>query len=248
MGIPVKKLSNEKVSDNFDLKLINPKLECLYQYTDHFTRRIMGRKDLLIRQVIDSDELYLLSEARKKIYKKHADYFSQFYNNDYFIDDKDYSSYLFACYFQGEIVGTQRIATYPFEVCQYINNEALSAFLEDDFKEKYIEFSRLAVNNDYGLGRGVAHALNVVAGILVTMSIKKSRYITYSKPKLKRKEANFGEEVLTFTIHERGNEQYELYKADTLIGMSQLLGIDKQPGLSLFDSINNVMMKDEWGE
>ncbi|WP_299003746.1 hypothetical protein [uncultured Shewanella sp.] len=242
MSVAVKNVSNERVNDKFNLSLINPKLKTLYQYTDRFIEHIMGRNDLIIRQVIDSDELYLLSEARKAIYKQHASYFSQFYTNDYFIDDKDYSSYLFACYFQGEIVGTQRIATYPFEVCQYISDEALSHFLAHDYKDKYIEFSRLAVNKDYGLGKGVAHILNVVAGILVTMSIKKSHYITYSKPKLKRKAANFEKEVITFTIPDRNNEEYELYQSDTLIGMSRLLGIDKQPGLSLFDSINHVMM------
>ncbi|WP_299494400.1 hypothetical protein [uncultured Shewanella sp.] len=247
MSIAVKKVNDDKVNDEFNLNLINPNVDRLYRYTDNLTQKIIGRKDLIIRQVTNGSDLYLLSEARKKIYAKHASYFSQFYNNDFFIDDKDYSSYLFACFFKGEIVGTQRIATYPFEVCQYINNKALSAFLGCDFQNNYIEFSRLAVNQDYGLGHGLAHALNVVAGILVTMSIKKSQYITYSKPKLKRKAANFDDDVIAFTISERENEKYELYKANTLISMSQLLGIAKQPGLSLYESINNVMMDEKRG-
>jgi len=237
-----------EVHNDFILSCINSELDKLYQYTDMLTNKIIGSNDIVIRQIVDNDELYLLSEARKNIYKKHASYFSQFYNDDYYIDEKDYSSFLFACYYQGDIIGTQRIATHPFEVSKFIQHKDLCRFLGEDYQQTYIEFSRLAVNSDLGLGKGVAHALNVVAGILVSMSIKKSKYITYSKPKLKREAADFGSDVIAFTIKERENEQYELYKSDILMGLSKLLAIPKEPDLSLYDSIYNVMMNNKWSQ
>ncbi|MCL1126872.1 hypothetical protein [Shewanella surugensis] len=246
MNIAIETCENDEVYDAVNLNLINSELDKLYQYTDVLTQKFIGKDKVTIRQVVNNNDLYLLSEARKIIYKKHASYFSQFYDKDYYIDEKDYSSYLFACYYQGEIIGTQRIATYPFEVSKFIEHEDLCQFLGDDYQDTYIEFSRLAVNSDYGLGKGVAHALNVVSGILVGMSINRSKYITYSKPQLKRQAANFGSDVITFTIKERENEQYELYKSDILMGLSQLLAIPKEPHLSLYDSIKNVMMNDKW--
>lgn len=246
MNTAMEMRKRNEVYDTVNLSLINSKLDKLYQYTDMLTRKFIGHDKVTIRQVVNENDLHLLSKARKLIYKKHANYFSELYDEDYYIDEKDYSSYLFACYYQGEIIGTQRVATHPFEVSKFIKHESLCQFLGSDYQDHYIEFSRLAVNSDYGLGKGVAHALNVVSGILVGMSIKRSKYITYSKPKLKREAANFGNDVISFTIKERENEQYELYKSDILMGISKLTAIQKEPDLSLYDSIQNVIMNHKW--
>lgn len=125
------------IDENYNLYNQLKDISTYYQFFDFVTNRFTGNKDISIRQIVDEEELALLSEARKKMYDKHSNYFKKLYQDDVYIDDIDYRSYIFACYYQGEIIGTQRATRFPFEVSNYLNTYAINQFLGNNFQSNY---------------------------------------------------------------------------------------------------------------
>jgi hypothetical protein len=204
-------------SEDFNLFLKSPHIDRYYYYFNKLIQKMLGNDKITIRQVVTEQDFSDLSKARIRMYGQRDDYLSSMYRNGNTIDDRDLSAYVFACYLDGEIIGSQRLTPQKFEVKQYIDNEALVAFLGVDYNEHYVEFSRLVADKNSGV-KGVANALVMVSAAIVILTTKYNRLISYSRPKvdMQIKAFSIDNEIIRFNIKERNNNEYILYKKDML--------------------------------
>ena len=216
-----------------ELKSVNPKFDLYnkieniseyYSFFDNLTEKLLGTNELKIRQIIAKEDLKTLSKARKRMYGQREEYFSSLYEGEYLIDEMDLNSYLFACYYKGEIIGIQRAAHFPFEVANHINAHELTKFLGKNYKDDVIEFSRLVVDKATKV-KGLANVLGFVTGSLVAIHTGIDQYITYSKPQLKRQSVSFDEEYLPFHIVSREEIKYELYKGSLTKNINSIFNV-----------------------
>jgi hypothetical protein len=204
-------INKKDVSEKYHLNLTIKDIDIYYNFFDDIAEYIVGSNEVRIRQVTNHDELIKLSSARKRMYGKRDNYFSSLYSGEYYLDSTDYKSYIFACYYRGEIVGIQRASDHDFEIKQYIDDQSLCRYLGDNFSDNYLEFSRLVVDKDVPL-KGIANALSFVTGSMIALATEYDNYMTYSKPKLRRKSLDLEKKTLSFSINSRDNNVYELYK------------------------------------
>ncbi|MFW7523804.1 hypothetical protein ACODM8_06650 [Vibrio ostreicida] len=173
-------------------------------------------KDVAVKLISSEEELNQLSALRGKVYSQKNESIISCYQDNLLLEKDDFDAYIFAFFFNGKMVASQRIRMFPFEVCHYIEEQKLTSFLGEDFKDNYIEYSRLIVDNVHGLSsRMVAHCLAVISStsILIPMGIQ--RAITYTKPRMKRKNINFSNENIDFFIEERA-QTYHLFKVNII--------------------------------
>lgn len=168
--------------------------------------RLQGAR---IRRVTSQAALEELGRARLRMYAQRGDYFRSLFPPTG-TDDVDRVSYVFACYQGGTIIGSQRVTPAPFEVGQHVTESALAAFLGDGYAQTYVEFSRLVVDR-HSSTVAVATSLGAVAGLCVLFE-GYERYITYSRPQLKRRSFAAEADTLRFRIPARNNNEYELVK------------------------------------
>ncbi len=213
-----------------------------YRFFDFITHKFTGNSEITIRQIIDKHDLSLLSEARKRIYGKHDEYFKKLYKDDVYLDDMDFRSYIFACYYQGEIIGTQRATVYPFEVNSYLNTSEINQFLGNDYQNNYVEFSRLLVDKDAKV-KNLSNMLGFVTGSLIAIATKTENYITYSKPKLKRKSLDFSSDTIQFQINDRNDDIYELYKGSMINDIRRIFSIKGEDTESTLENFKAFIMK-----
>ena len=208
-----------------------------YHFFDQALAKFTNNPEIKIRQVVDHEELIQLSDARKRMYGQRDEYFKRFYENDLYIDQKDLDSYLFACFYKGEIVGIQRISHTPFEIENYLDNETLEGYLGQNYKDRYVEFSKLLVDKEVRIPN-LANALGVIGGTLVAIVTGKDNYVTYSKPHLKRKNLDLDVDNVTFKIPSRNNDDYQLFKGTMSKDIQRLFSI---PGENKDAIIGNLL-------
>lgn len=235
------KLENE-INEKYNIYNKIEDISTYYRFFDFITHKFTGNNDISIRQIVDKQDLSLLSEARKRMYGKHDDYFKNLYNDDIYIDKMDYRSYIFACYYQGEIIGTQRATVYPFEINAYLNTSEINQFLGNDYQNNYVEFSRLLVDRDAKV-KNLSNMLGFVTGSLIALTTKIENYITYSKPRLKRKSLDFSADTIQFQINDRNDEIYELYKGSMINDIRRIFSIKGDDTESTLKNFEEFILK-----
>lgn len=229
----------KSVNSEFNLYKKIENISEYYSFFDNLTEKLLGTSELKIRQIIDKEDLKTLSQGRERMYGQREEYFSSLYEGEYLIDEMDLNSYLFACFYKGEIIGIQRAAHFPFEVANHINAHELTKFLGKNYKDDVIEFSRLVVDKNTKF-KGLANVLGFVTGSLVAIHTGKDQYITYSKPQLKRKSVSFDDEYLPFHIVSREEIKYELYKGSLTKNINSIFNVK---GDTPKDTIDNFKEK-----
>ena len=236
-------MNNEnEINPEFNLYKKIPDIATYYRFFDFVTHKFTGNNEISIRQIVEKQDLSLLSESRKRMYGKHDEYFKNLYKDDVYLDEMDYRSYIFACYYQGDIIGTQRATAYPFEINSYLNTSEINQFLGNDYQNNYVEFSRLLVDKDAKV-KNLSNMLGFVTGSLIALATKTENYITYSKPRLKRKSLDFSTDTIQFQINDRNNEIYELYKGSMINDIKRIFSIKGDNTESTLENFKTFIMK-----
>ncbi len=219
-------VSNIMNREDFNLNKNSPHIEMYYEYLNSFVKKMLGNDRISIRQVITDEDFAELSDARIRMYGQRDEYLSSMYPDGKATDESDLHAYVFACYLDGKIIGSQRLTPNNFEVKQYINEDALVAFLGGEYHYNYVEFSRLVVDKESKI-KGVANALVMVAGTIVALTTQYNRLVSYSRPKVNTqiKAFSIDNEVIRFNIKERNNNEYILYKKDMLDQFRSIFGL-----------------------
>lgn len=232
----------ESIQSDFNLYNKIENISEYYKFFDLITYQLTGNKDIKIRQIVEKQDLQLLSEARKRMYGKRDEYFKKLYKNDLFIDEVDYRSYIFACFLNGEIIGTQRASGYPFEVNSYINSKDISDLLGINYQEDYLEFSRLLIDKDAKINN-LSNILGFVTGSFIALSSDSDKYITYSKSKLKRKSLTLSERTIKFKISERNEDEYELFMGSMIEDIRKIFSIKGENSHSVISGFRKLILK-----
>lgn len=188
----------------------------IYRFFDEWIQAKCGSTKVKVRQVVTPDEFAALSDARLRLYGQRKSYYKSFFGESTGLDSYDSRSYIFAFYYDGEIVGTQRITPYPHEAANYIEGALLQQFVGRNYRESCVEFSRLVVDKKAPV-KGIAEALASTGGVLVAFNTSYTQYVTYVKPRMANgfsQDSFFGRESIYFQIKERGSHYYALYKGD----------------------------------
>ncbi|MFA0057694.1 hypothetical protein [Vibrio echinoideorum] len=193
------------------------------------------------------DDFVELSEFRKLVYKDKNEALLLSYGSGYFIDDLDLKSVVFGFYYLGSLIGVQRVSKCQFEILDFIDYSHLNQFLGYNFENEYVEYSRLAVKKTKGINsRFVAHSLAMASSLSIMLTMRIIKSITYTKSRLKRKNIEFSKDELTFTIPERGDDEYILFKADMLKAMCKEMDVEftdeKSTYLYISNLINNMSL------
>jgi hypothetical protein len=173
---------------------------------------ICDSKDIDIRQIATYEEYAELKKSRLRMYSERDSYYDKLIEADGG-EFHDANSYLFAAYYGGEIVGSIRLTTYPFEVCRYVDNASLALYLERNFENRYLEMSRLVIARKCPVRR-LSRALIIYSGLITSLLTNFEKYIAIARPEVKKKSFQFQLEsdALQVQIEERSKHPYELIK------------------------------------
>lgn len=213
------------------------------QRLDYFVKNTFKDKDVEIRLLKNNQELEELSDLRKKVYSEKNESIFHGYKEKLFLDEYDVDSYIFSFFSEGKMTASQRVRFYPFEVGHYVNNNDITAFLGEGLENDYIEYSRLAVDNTPGIrSRMVAHCLALVSSTSIILSTGIRNAITYTKPRMSRKNISFSNDTLEFYIKER-DHNYLLFKVDMFQDMIKRLNLavdSEEEAIDILDErVNN---------
>lgn len=187
-----------------------------YQFFDKILQNKLSSKNVKIRQAVSPSDFQKVSEARIRMYSQRKRYYQTLFGDSTGLDEVDYRSFVFYLMDGDKIVGVHRVTPAPYEVSKYIPGEMLTSFIGLDYKEHYVEFSRLVVDKDFHM-EGAVQALGCTVSALITINTQFSKYITYAKPRLKESSFDMiGDDGLYFEIPERGAHIYSLYKGNLL--------------------------------
>lgn len=186
INLACKRLINEKIEDLADVRFSEVK-------TDQEWNQIF---DLRVK-VYQSTNPYMLNELTAGK------------------DSDEERSSVYAVWFKDVPIATIRLTPYPFETLKYVEEKQLGAFLGEDYKENYLEWTRLLVDHDFKIPH-VMPALLAYAGMKVLTGSGHQKYLGYTKPIIRRlmKKFNIDSETLEFTIPSRENNRYLLLKGD----------------------------------
>ncbi len=85
-----------------------------------------------VRQLVTPEQFSELSRARYRLYGQRKVYYRTLFGDSVdetvCLDEYDSRSYVFACYYDGDIIGTQRITPFPHESGEYIEHQRLLKF------------------------------------------------------------------------------------------------------------------------
>jgi N-acyl-L-homoserine lactone synthetase len=211
--------------------ITNPhKREQAYHFLDELFHSHYGTNKIRVRQLVSPDELIELSDARLRLYSQRKKYYDSLFGNTCALDETDSRSYIFAIYYDGQIIGTQRVTPYPHESSLYIPREKLTAFVNAGYPRNCVEFSRLIIDKMSPIKTAV-NALASTAGAMVALNTPYSHYITYVKPRLQERfsQFTFDQDALPFKIPSRGEHLYALYKGNLLSAIIDFFKIDCRP-------------------
>jgi hypothetical protein len=168
-------------------------------------------------------------DLRLKIYQKTNQYMLNELTSG--TDSYDARSSIYAAWIGDVAVATIRLTPFPFETMKYINEEKLMQFLGHDYKETYLEWSRLLVDPDTK-NIQIMPALLIYAGMKALTNSHYKRYFGYTKPLVRRLMQKFciENDMLEFSIPSRNNNKYLLLKGNFLRDFWNL--VDKDFSLS----------------
>lgn len=187
-----------------------------------------------VRQVVTPEQFYELSRARYRLYGQRKVYYRTLFGDSVdetiCLDEYDSRSYVFACYYDGEIIGTQRITPFPHESGEYIEHQRLVQFSGPDYEKECVELSRLIVDKHAPVGN-VVTALAMTGASLVALLGGYRTFITYVKPRLapKFESSVFDQDGILFKIPARGDHYYAVYKGELLPSVTPYFGLDQCP-------------------
>lgn len=154
-------------------------------------------------------------DLRLKVYQKT----NQYMLNELVSGTDEYESRssVYAAWIGDAPVATIRLTPYPFETTKYIEEEKLIQFLGEDYRETYLEWSRLLVDPDNKIMR-LMPALIVYAGMQALIKSHYKKYFGFTKPIVRRLMQKFciAGDTLEFSIPSRENNHYLLLKGDFL--------------------------------
>ncbi|WP_439886113.1 hypothetical protein ACSX1C_10655 [Pseudomonas sp. MBLB4123] len=204
--------------------------ERTYSFFDAILQARCESPHIRVRQLVTPAELEVLSQARLRLYAQRKKYYELLFGSTRAVDEIDSRSYVFACYYDDQIIGTQRVTPFPHEAGRYIDAAALNDFLGTDYAQDHVEFSRLIVDKTAPVKR-VVDALACTAGSLVALNTPCRNYITYVKPRLQERfsQFSFDREALLFQIEERGDHRYALFKGNLLSAVIDFFKLDCHP-------------------
>ena len=158
------------------------------------------------------------------------------------MDEYDVDSYIFSFFSEGKMTASQKLRFYPFEVGHYVNNNDITAFLGEGLENDYIEYSRLAVDNTRGSEVVWSHIVALVSSTSIILSTGIRNAITYTKPRMSRKNISFSNDTLEFYIKER-DHNYLLFKVDMFQDMIKRLNLavdSEEEAIDILDErVNN---------
>lgn len=224
--------SNEIALQPEDMRLVKDDAAGLsiYGFYDSMIQDKCQSDKVKVRQVVTESQFSELARARIRLYAQRKKYYETLFGSAAGLDEYDPRSYVFAFYYDDEIIGTQRITPYPHEVGEYIERELLKRFAGQRYMHDCIEFSRLIVDKNSPV-TGVVDALASTGGSLVALNTRFNKYITYVKPRLTGKFSSFSfdQACIYFQIKARGDHHYALYKGDLLAAVIDFFGLGCSP-------------------
>ncbi|UZE26918.1 hypothetical protein AB3464_03395 [Pseudomonas asplenii] len=187
-----------------------------------------------VRQVVTPEQFSELSRARYRLYGQRKVYYRTLFGDSVdetvCLDEYDSRSYVFACYYDGDIIGTQRITPFPHESGEYIEHQRLLKFSGPGYEKTCVELSRLIVDKHAPV-KNVVTALAMTGASLVALLGGYRTFITYVKPRLapKFESSVFDQDGILFQIPARGEHYYALYKGELLPSVTPYFGLDQCP-------------------
>lgn len=206
----------------------------IYSFYDSVLQDMCQSDKVKVRQVITPAEFIELSRARYRLYGQRKVYYKTLFgdavDDTVCLDEYDPRSYVFACYYDGEIIGTQRITPFPHESGEFISHADLVKFSGPNYENECVELSRLIVDKHSPV-KNVVNALAMTGASLVALQGGYKTFITYVKPRLAPKFDSFvfDQDGIFFQIPARGEHYYALYKGDLLPSVTPFFGLESCP-------------------
>ncbi len=230
--------------EDFNLQYQCENLQGYYRFFDKMIQEQCHTDRIKIRQVVTGDDFLALSDARLRMYSQRDQYFKTLYPSGIGLDEGDMRSYIFVCYYDDQIIASQRIMPFPYELSDLVDFEVLEDLLGDNFVQSYVEFSRLVVDKHCKV-KGIANAMSKVSGTLVALFSGYRNYVTYTKVKRRKKASSSGQlsqarlmvpgkngfsmskthRGVKFVIPERDDNEYTIYQGQMLASMSQVYSL-----------------------
>jgi hypothetical protein len=169
---------------------------------------------LSFREVITDEEWSQVGAFRLREYAATISYMLNALDSDG-RDAFDERSRTFAAWWDGAVVASIRLSPYPFETARHVPDEKLAAFLGDDWRTEYVEWTRLLVDTST-LAQRLMPAMIMFAGVKTLFTSPYRKYFGYASTKLTRLFTRFGLTVdeASFMISKRSQFGYSLLKGD----------------------------------
>lgn len=228
--------SNEAALPSANMQLVKDDSAgaAIYNFYDSVLQGLCQSDKVKVRQVITPAQFIELSRARHRLYGQRKVYYKTLFgdavDDTVCLDEYDPRSYVFAFYYDGEIIGTQRITPFPHESGEFIKHEELVKFSGPNYENECVELSRLIVDKHSPV-KNVVHGLAMTGASLVALQGGYKTFITYVKPRLAPKfdSVVFDQDGILFQIKARGDHYYVLYKGDLLPLVTPFFGLESCP-------------------
>lgn len=228
--------SNMTALPSASMQLVNdePAGSAIYNFYDSVLQDLCQSDKVKVRQVVTPAQFSELSRARNRLYGQRKVYYKTLFGNSVddtvCLDEYDPRSYVFGFYYDGEIIGTQRITPFPHESGEFISHEQLVQFSGPNYEHDCVELSRLIVDKHSPV-KNVVNGLAMTGASLVALQGGYRKFITYVKPRLAPKFDSFvfDQDGIFFQIKARGEHYYALYKGDLLPSVTPFFGLQSCP-------------------
>ena len=168
---------------------------------------------LRFSEVKTEDEWLKVISLRLKVYGEKNQYMLNELTSG--TDEHESRSSVYAAWLNDIPIATIRLTPYPFETMKYMEENKLVQFLGNDYRDNYLEWSRLLVDPDIKIIR-IMPALVVYAGIKAITNSPYKKYFGFTKPIVRKLMRKFciASDTLEFSIPARDNNKYLLLKGD----------------------------------
>lgn len=136
------------------------------------------------------------------------------------LDDKGLEEYdargtTYAAWLGNRIVGSIRLCPFPYEVNNYIDEQTLTQFLGQGYRQEYMEWTRLLIAPNTTVPH-LLHSLVIYAARMALETTPYQKYVGYCTPLTRRLFARYHltDENIQFSIPQRGSHHYILFKGD----------------------------------
>ncbi|MEO4017444.1 hypothetical protein [Pseudomonas rossensis] len=166
--------SNEAALPSASMQLVKDDSAgaAIYSFYDSVLQGLCQSDKIKVRQVITLAQFIELSRARHRLYGQRKVYYKTLFgdavDDTVCLDEYDPRSYVFAFYYDGEIIGTQRITPFPHESGEFIKHEELVKFSGPNYEGECVELSRLIVDKHSPV-KNVANGLAMTGASLVAL-------------------------------------------------------------------------------